>query len=69
MTSNHDHSLELIAEANRNPETKYEQQPGTYVREAEGEFENAGLGREDVPRGAILMRAQELLEAEKAKRS
>jgi hypothetical protein len=69
MTSNHDHLLELIAEANRDPEAKYEQQPGTYVREAEDEFENTGLGREDVPRGAILMRAQELLEAEKAKRA
>jgi hypothetical protein len=69
MTVDRDHLAELIVKAKSEPEAKYEQQPGTYVRQAEDEFDDAGLGRQEVPRAAIAKRAQELLEAERAERA
>lgn len=69
MAVDRDHLIELIAKATSEPEAKYEQQPGTYVRQAEDEFDDAGLGRQEVPRAAIAVRARELLEAERADRA
>ena len=69
MTVDRDHLVELIEQAQREPDATYEQQPGTYVRQAEDEYDDAGLGRQEVPRGAVAMRAHELFEAERAERA
>lgn len=56
------HLIELIEEAEDDPDAEYDQPGSIYVEEAQADFDTLLL--DEVPWGAIALRAHELIAAE-----